>query len=86
MSSRSMRRRTTSALAAPAATTHNAAHAYVRARITTGPLAAIAGVDLEYVGYGIVLLFVVTWALAVTIWKVGRIDERWSAHLSRSGG
>jgi high-affinity nickel-transport protein len=57
-----------------------------KAGITTGPLAAIAGVDLEYVGYGIVLLFVVTWALAVTIWKVGRIDERWSAHLSRSGG
>jgi high-affinity nickel-transport protein len=57
-----------------------------RAGITTGPLAAIAGVDLEYVGYGIVLLFVVTWALSVTIWKVGRIDERWSAHLSRSGG
>jgi high-affinity nickel-transport protein len=57
-----------------------------KAGITTGPLAAIAGVDLEYVGYGIVLLFVVTWVLAVTIWKVGRIDERWSAHLSRSGG
>ena len=57
-----------------------------KAGITTGPLAAIAGVDLEYLGYGIVLLFVVTWALAVTIWKVGRIDERWSAHLSRSGG
>ena len=57
-----------------------------KAGITTGPLAAIAGVDLEYVGYGIVLLFLVTWALAVTIWKVGRIDERWSAHLSRSGG
>ena len=57
-----------------------------RAGITTGPLAAIAGVDLEYVGYGIVLLFLVTWALSVTIWKVGRIDERWSAHLSRSGG
>ncbi|MCW2794098.1 MAG: nixA [Nocardioides sp.] len=51
--------------------------------ITTGPLAAIAGVDLEYVGYGIVLLFVVTWALSVAIWKLGRIDERWSAHLSR---
>jgi high-affinity nickel-transport protein len=51
--------------------------------ITTGPLAAIADVDLEYVGYGIVLLFVVTWALSVTIWKLGRIDERWSAHLSQ---
>lgn len=50
--------------------------------ITSGPLAAVADIDLEYVGYGIVGLFVVTWALSVTIWKVGRIDERWSAHLS----
>lgn len=50
---------------------------------TTGPLAAVAHVDLEYVGYGIVLLFVVTWVLSVAIWKLGRIDERWSAHLSR---
>ena len=54
-----------------------------KAGITSGPLAAIADVDLEYVGYGIVLLFVVTWALSITIWRVGRIDERWSAHLSR---
>ena len=56
-----------------------------RTGVRSGPLAAIADVDLEYVGYGIVLLFLVTWALSVTIWKVGRIDERWSAHLSRSG-
>jgi len=53
-----------------------------RAGITSGPLAAIADVDLAYVGYGIVLLFVVTWALSLTIWRVGRIDERWSAHLA----
>ncbi|HEU4810607.1 MAG TPA: HoxN/HupN/NixA family nickel/cobalt transporter [Nocardioides sp.] len=54
-----------------------------KAGVTAGPLAAIANVDLAHVGYGIVLLFVVTWAASVTIWKVGRIDERWSAHLSR---
>ena len=53
-----------------------------KAGITSGPLAAIAGVDLAQVGYGIVLLFVVTWALSITIWRVGRIDERWSAHLA----
>ena len=39
-------------------------------------------VDLEYVGYGIVLLFALTWALSVTVWKIGRIDERWSARLT----
>jgi len=30
-----------------------------------------------------VLLFVLTWAGSVAIWKLGRIDERWSAHLTR---
>jgi high-affinity nickel-transport protein len=52
-----------------------------RLGITTGPVAAVAHVDLEYVGYGIGALFVLTWALAVVVWKLGRIDERWSAHL-----
>jgi high-affinity nickel-transport protein len=42
-----------------------------------------AEVDLAYVGYGIVLLFAVTWAVSFAVWKLGRIDERWSAHLSR---
>ncbi len=50
--------------------------------IENGPLAAIAHVDLEYVGYGILVLFLLTWAVSVTIWKVGRIDERWNSHLS----
>jgi nickel/cobalt transporter (NiCoT) family protein len=54
-----------------------------KAGITSGPLAAIADVDLAYVGYGIVVLFVLTWALSVAIWRLGRIDERWSAHLTR---
>jgi len=28
-----------------------------------------------------VALFVLTWAVAVTVWRVGRIEERWSAEL-----
>ena len=52
-----------------------------KAGITHGPLAAIAGVDLNHVGYGIVVLFVVTWAVSLTVWRVGRIDERWGAGL-----
>jgi nickel/cobalt transporter (NiCoT) family protein len=47
--------------------------------ITTGPLAAIAGVDLNYVGFVIVGLFVVTWAVALVIWRAGRFEERWAA-------
>jgi high-affinity nickel-transport protein len=50
--------------------------------ITTGPLAALGNLDLEYVGYGIVGLFVVTWALSVAIWRFGRIEERWTASLA----
>jgi high-affinity nickel-transport protein len=36
------------------------------------------GVDLNLVGYVIVALFVVTWAAAVLVWRVGRIEERWA--------
>ena len=52
-----------------------------KAGITSGPLAALAGIDLEYVGYGIVALFFFTWVVSVAVWKLGRIEERWSAHL-----
>ena len=52
-----------------------------KAGITHGPLAAVAHLDLNHVGYGIVALFVVTWVASITIWRVGRIDERWSADL-----
>ncbi|HWD78181.1 MAG TPA: HoxN/HupN/NixA family nickel/cobalt transporter, partial [Kribbella sp.] len=47
--------------------------------IEHGPLAAIAGVDLNYVGYAIVGLFVITWLTAHAVWKLGRIEEKWSA-------
>ena len=46
--------------------------------ITTGPLAAIAGLDLNHVGYAIVALFVVTWLVALAVWRYGRIEQRWS--------
>ncbi|MGZ4447349.1 MAG: Nickel transporter NicT [Nocardioides sp.] len=52
-----------------------------KAGITSGPLAAAAHLDLEHVGYAVVALFVATWAVSVAVWKLGRIDERWSAHL-----
>jgi high-affinity nickel-transport protein len=49
--------------------------------ITHGPLAAIADVDLNYVGYAIVALFALTWLTAFAIWKYGRIEEKWTARL-----
>ncbi|GAA4590236.1 HoxN/HupN/NixA family nickel/cobalt transporter [Planotetraspora phitsanulokensis] len=50
-----------------------------RLGIETGPLAAIAGLDLNYVGYAIVALFVLTWVVALAVWRFGRIEQRWSA-------
>jgi high-affinity nickel-transport protein len=49
--------------------------------ITTGPLAAIAGLDLNYVGYAIVALFVFTWIVAIAVWRLARVEERWTADL-----
>ncbi len=53
-----------------------------RFSITDGPLAWIAGIDLDYAGYAIVILFVASWALALAVWYFGKIEERWSADLS----
>jgi high-affinity nickel-transport protein len=53
-----------------------------QAHITSGPLAAIAAIPLDYAGYGIVGLFVVSWLAALAIWRFGRIEERWSADLA----
>jgi high-affinity nickel-transport protein len=35
--------------------------------------------DVGMLGYGIVGLFVLTWAASFAVWKVRRIEERWSA-------
>jgi high-affinity nickel-transport protein len=41
----------------------------------------LAAVNLNLLGFVIVGLFVVTWAGALAVWRVGRIEERWAAHL-----
>lgn len=50
-----------------------------RLGITTGPLAVVGSADLEFVGFAIVGLFVLSWAVAVGIWRFGRIEQRWAA-------
>jgi high-affinity nickel-transport protein len=55
-----------------------------RLGITSGPLAAIGGLNLNYVGYVIVGLFVLTWLVALAIWRYARIEQKWSARLSPS--
>jgi len=42
-------------------------------------------VDINVLGFVIVALFVATWVVALVIWRLGRIEERWSAHLENSG-
>ncbi|MCD2197576.1 HoxN/HupN/NixA family nickel/cobalt transporter [Actinomycetospora endophytica] len=49
--------------------------------IQEGPLAWIAGLDLDNVGFVIVGLFVVAWLVALAVWKVGRVEERWEGDL-----
>jgi high-affinity nickel-transport protein len=47
-------------------------------RISTGPLAAIGGLDLETLGCVIVALLIGTWLAALAVWRFGRIEQRWN--------
>ena len=42
----------------------------------------IGGLDLNIIGFVIVGMFVATWAVALLIWRFGRIEEKWSAALA----
>jgi len=43
--------------------------------------------DLNFgtLGYGVVGIFVLTWAVSVVIWKTRRIEERWNALVDETG-
>jgi high-affinity nickel-transport protein len=41
--------------------------------------------NINVLGFVIVGLFVGTWAIALTVWRWGHIEERWSAHLEDAG-
>ena len=43
----------------------------------------VSGVDLNLLGFVIVGLFVLTWVVALAVWRFGRIEDKWSAHLRR---
>jgi high-affinity nickel-transport protein len=42
----------------------------------------VSGLDLNTVGFVIVGLFFATWAVALLVWKAGRIEEKWTAGLA----
>jgi nickel/cobalt transporter (NiCoT) family protein len=41
-------------------------------------------IDINLLGFAIVAMFVATWVIALAIWRLGRIEERWSAHVENS--
>jgi high-affinity nickel-transport protein len=41
-------------------------------------------IDINFLGFVIVGMFVATWAIALSVWKFGHIEERWTAHLGES--
>jgi nickel/cobalt transporter (NiCoT) family protein len=53
-----------------------------QADITSGPIGWIADINLDYAGYGIVGLFFLSWLIALAVWRYGRIEEKWTAHLT----
>ena len=50
-----------------------------RLGVESGPLAWVASLDLGFVGFAVVGLFVVTWGIALAVWRFGRIEQRWAA-------
>ncbi|GAB3886758.1 Nickel transporter NicT [Terrabacter terrigena] len=53
-----------------------------RLGVTSGPIAWIGSIDLADVGFWIVGLFVVTWTVAVAVWRFGRVEQRWESALA----
>jgi high-affinity nickel-transport protein len=48
-------------------------------KLDSGVWGWLGAVDFNTLGYGVVGLFVLTWALSIAVWKGGRIEERWGA-------
>jgi high-affinity nickel-transport protein len=42
-------------------------------------------INLNLIGFVIVGMFIATWVIALTVWRYGHIEERWSAHLRDTG-
>jgi high-affinity nickel-transport protein len=43
----------------------------------------LGGVDLGAIGYVVAALFALTWAVAVAVWRLGRIEQRWAVRPGR---
>jgi high-affinity nickel-transport protein len=47
--------------------------------LTGGVWDFVSGLDLNVVGYAVFAMFVLTWVVALSVWRFGRIEERWTA-------
>jgi high-affinity nickel-transport protein len=45
----------------------------------------LGGIDLNAIGFLIVGLFVLTWAVALLVWRYARIEEKWTVQAERVG-
>jgi high-affinity nickel-transport protein len=41
------------------------------------------GIDINVLGFVIVGMFLTTWAIALAVWRLGHIEERWSANVRK---
>ena len=57
----------------------------IRLNLRGGFWSWVSRIDINTLGYVIVGMFVVTWAVALVVWRVGRIEERWGARVVSSG-
>ena len=44
----------------------------------------VSGLDLNHVGYAIVGLFALSWAVALAVWRYAHVEERWGARVRPS--
>ena len=51
--------------------------------LTGGLWSWAAGFDINKAGFFIVGLFVITWVVAVLLWRLGQVESRWSAAAAR---
>jgi len=53
----------------------------------TGPFWIwLENIDLNTLGLAIVAAFLLTWALSLSIWRIGRIEQRWASALAARDG
>jgi high-affinity nickel-transport protein len=41
-------------------------------------------IDINFLGFVIVGMFIATWAIALSLWRFGGIEKRWTTHLTDS--